>query len=71
MFLKLRMLGILRGKDLVTLALVEIFQKGAFYAFTRNYWFSVTIIKNDYKKFKLIAKYRYEKKIIKQLLRYD
>ena len=37
MFLKLRMLGILRRKDLVTLALVEIFQKGAFYAFTRNY----------------------------------
>ena len=28
-------------------------------------------IKNNYKKFKLIAKYRYEKKIIKQLLRYD
>ena len=37
MFLKLRMLGILRRKDLVTLALVEIFQNGAFYAFRRNY----------------------------------
>ena len=59
-----------RFSDLV--ALVEIFQKSAFYVFTRNYWLSVMEIKNNYKKFKLIEKYRYEKKIIKQLLaRYD
>ena len=61
-FLILRMLSILCPKDLVTFAPVKLFQKGDFYAFTRNYWFSVMKIKNNYKKFKLIAKYRYEKK---------
>ena len=61
-FLKLRMLSILCRKDLVTFALVKLFQKGDFYAFTRNYWFSVMKIKNNYKKFELIAKHRYEKK---------
>ena len=61
-FLKLRMLSILCRKDLVTFALVKLFQKGDFYAFTRNYWFSVMKIKNNYKKFKLLATYRYEKK---------
>ena len=56
------MLSILCRKDLVTFALVKLFQKGDFYAFTRNYWFSVMKIKNNYKKFEVIAKYRYEKK---------
>ena len=70
--LKFGMLSILRRKDLVTLPLVEIFQKGVFYAFTKNYRFSVMKIKNKYKKIKLIAKYRYEKKNnIKELFRYD
>ena len=56
------MLSILCRKDLVTFALVKLFQTGNFYAFTRNYRFSVMKIKNNYKKFKLLAKYRYEKK---------
>ena len=57
------MLSILRHKDLVTSALVELFQNGAFYVFTRNYWLSVIKIKSNYEKLKLIAKYCCEKKL--------
>ena len=62
-FLKLRMLTILDRKDSETFALVKLFQHGAFYVFTGNYWFSIIKIKIHHEKFKLLAKYCCEKNL--------